>query len=191
MTDGPFKNMELGHRWKRFAEAVHNDAVDQTERIALASNNIARELCISDNIATLKDLEAYTQQGQRDLDPVSSVQAIFEKHPKSSFNDRLQKELIYRLGDGVQVEVALPDAVKASVTSHIGETKNRLQEECIRLREEKELGAEKCQSTIEESNITFDAVNIPAICDAIYEGDKKAFKAATNKKEGLDQGPRL
>jgi hypothetical protein len=183
--------MKLGSRWKRLAEAVQNDAVDQSECTALANDSIVRELVTPANIAIIKDLEAYAQRGQMDFDPVSSVEAVFDGHNKTPFNDQLQKELNYRLSDGVPVGTALSDAVEASAAGHVGETRNRFQEESIRLREAKELSAEKCRSTIEKVNTTFDAVDIPAICNALREGDNKAFKAATNKKEGLDEGPSL
>jgi hypothetical protein len=191
MTDGPFKNMKLGSRWKRLAEAVQNDAVDQNECTALANDSIVRELVTPNNIAILNDLEAYAQRDQMDFDPVSSVETVFEKHPKTPFNDQLLKELTYRLSDGAPVGSALSDAVDASATGHIGETRNRFQEECIRLREDKELSAERCRSAIEKVNATFDAVGVQSICKAVREGNKNAFKTATNKKEGLDDGPSL
>tara|TARA_R110000787_G_scaffold61094_1_gene138513 strand:+ start:688 stop:1263 length:576 start_codon:yes stop_codon:yes gene_type:complete len=191
MTDGPFKNMKLGSRWKRLAEAVQNDAVDQSECTALANDTIVRELVTPANNAILSDLEAYAGRDQMDFDPISSVEAVFEQHPKTPFNDQLQKELTYRLSDGVPVGSALSDAVEASATSHIGETRNRFQEECLRLREAKELSTDKCRSTIDKVNATFDAVDIPGLCKAVREGDKNAFKATTNKKDGLDEGPSL
>ena len=191
MTDGPLKNTKLGRNWKRLVEAVQNDAVDQTELIALANDSIACELVTPDNTAALKALEAYGQRKQMDLDPVSSVETEFEKHRKTSFNNRLQKELSYRLGDGVTAEDALPGAVEASVTSHIGKAKNSFQEERTSLRERKKLSAEKCQSNIKKFNAALDAANITEIRAAIYGGKKKAFKAATNKKKGLDEGPGL
>ena len=77
MTDGPFKNMKLSARWKRFAEAVQNDAVDHAERCALASHAILYDLLTDDNRALLSDLQGYANRVQLDIDPLSAVDEIW------------------------------------------------------------------------------------------------------------------
>jgi hypothetical protein len=48
MSDGPFKNLKLGKRWKRFAEAVQNVAFDSAECCALASDALVHEILTGD-----------------------------------------------------------------------------------------------------------------------------------------------
>src|SRR5712675_3052091 len=98
MTDGPFNNLKLGSCWKRFTEAVQNDAVDKAERCALASHALVREILTDETRTLLADLRAYGHQEQLDINPLSSVENIFNGHNKTPFADTLQKELAFRLG---------------------------------------------------------------------------------------------
>ncbi len=191
MTDGPFKNLKLGKGWNRFVEAVLNDAVDQSECTDLANDSLVRGLLTSANSAILENLYAYAGQDQMVFDQVSDVEDIFDRHDKTPFSDQLQKQLIYLLTGGVQMASALAEAIEASVESHIAATENRLQEEFISLRESRALSEEKYESGIAKVYTTFKAVDISEICNALRGGNKNAFKAATSKKEGLDEGPRL
>lgn len=191
MTDGPFKNLKLGKGWNRFVEAVLNDAVDQSECTDLANDSLVRGLLTSANSAILENLYAYAGQDQMVFDQVSDVEDIFDRHDKTPFSDQLQKQLIYLLNGGVPMASALAEAIEASVESHIAATENRLQEEFISLRESRALSEEKYESGIAKVYTTFKAVDISEICNALRGGNKNAFKAATSKKEGLDEGPRL
>lgn len=191
MTDGPFKNLKLGKGWNRFVEAVLNDAVDQSECTDLANDSLVRGLLTSANSAILENLYAYAGQDQMVFDQVSDVEDIFDRHDKTPFSDQLQKQLIYLLNGGVPMASALAEAIEASVESHIAATENRLQEEFISLREARALSEEKYESGIAKVYTTFKAVDISEVCNALRGGNKNAFKAATSKKEGLDEGPRL
>src|SRR5882757_1747537 len=97
MTDGPFKNLQLASRWKRFAEAVQNDAVGMVERCSLAGDALVREVLTEETQALLIDLQAYRSREQLDIDPLSSVESIFNSHSKTPFTDSLEKELAFRL----------------------------------------------------------------------------------------------
>ncbi len=134
MTDGPFKNLKLGSRWKRFAEAVQNDAVDSAQCCALASDALVREILTDTNQVLLADLQAYSRREQLDFDPSSSIESIFNGHSKTPFADTLQKELAFRLSEQIAPDVAIGQALEASVGAQISEARNRREEECIRAR---------------------------------------------------------
>lgn len=189
MTDGPFNNLVLGRRWRRYADALLNDAVDSAERCALASDAIVQELLTDDTQALIKDLQIYASKKQLDFDPVSSIEMVFNNHDKTSFADTLQKELAFRLNEQTAPEIAIAQALDASVCDHIGEAKNRIEEECVHLRESGEMRQEQFDRAVNNSNATFDILTISNICDALRACDKFAFKKAASKKEGLDEGP--
>jgi hypothetical protein len=191
MTDGPFKNLKLSRRWKRFAEAAGNDAVDSAERCALASNALVREILTSDTPLLLTKLRTYTERAQLDLDPLSSVAGIFNDHNRTSFSDALQKELSFRLSDHIASGVAMQQALKAAVTTQIIEAKNHFEEECIRACESGEMRQDQFAHTVNRGGVAFNAVPTNEICNAILAGDKNAFKSGISKKEGLDEGPSL
>lgn len=191
MTDGPFKNLKLSSRWKRFAEAVQNDAVDRAARCALASDALVREILTDETQALLTDLHAYGRQEQLDIDPLSSIESIFNGHSRTPFADTLQKELAFRLSEQMPPDAAIDKALEASVGDHICEARNRIEEECIRARESGEMRQDQFDRTVTQASAAFDALAKNEICNALRAGDKNAFKDATSKKEGLDEGPDL
>lgn len=191
MSDGPFRNLKLGNRWKRFAEAVQNDAVDASERRALALDALVHEILTDSNQALLADLQAHVRREQLDFDPLSSAESIFNGHSKTPFADILQKELAFRLSEQKQANSALDQAIEASVRDHISEVRNRIEEECIRARESGEMQQDQFDQTVTQASAIFDSLAPDEICDALRAGDKKAFKDAVSKKDGLDEGPSL
>jgi hypothetical protein len=191
MTDGPFKNLRLGIHWKRFAEAVQNDAVDSTERCALGSDALIRDILTDDTRALLRDLQSYVNQDQLEFDPLSSVESIFDGHSKSPFADTFQKELVFRLSGRISPDIAIRKALESSVSDQISKAANRIEEECIRARETGEMWRDQFDCTVVQARKTFDALARSEICDALLAGNKYAFKCAVSKRHGLDEGPRL
>jgi hypothetical protein len=191
MSDGPFKNLSLGYRWKRFAEAVQNNAVDEAARCALASDALVREILTDETQSLLTDLGAYKRRVQLDIDPLSSVEDIFHGHSKTPFADTLQKELAFRLGAQMPRDAAIDQALEATVGDRISEARSRIEEECIRARESGEMRQDQFDRTVMQANAAFDALANDRICHALRAGDKDAFKDEVLKKEGLDEGPDL
>jgi len=191
MTDGPFNNLKLGSCWKRFAEAVQNDAVDKAARCALASHALVREILTDETKALLADLHAFGRHEQLDIDPLSSVESIFNGHNKTPFADTLQKELAFRLNEQMPPDAAIEQALEATVSDQIGEARSRIEEECIRARDSGEMRQDQFDRTVTEANAAFDALSKNEICDALRAGDKNTFKGAVSRKEGVDEGPDL
>ncbi len=191
MTDGPFRNLKLGSGWKRLADAAQNDASSTTECGLLATDGLVRHLATKENCAAVQELEAYTLQPQLDFDPRATIEEIFDDYEKTPFLDTLKKELLYRIADGTPPAEALDLALDAAVEEEVGEARNRFEEECIRLRDTGKMSRHACQRAIGKTNDAFDAVNRRDVCAAIRKGDKNAFKAATAKRVGLDEGPGL
>lgn len=190
MSDGPFKNLKLNKRWKRFAEAVQNDAFDRAECCAMASNALVHEI-LTDGVQTLlADLQDYASLKQLDLDPLSSIESIFNVHMKTPFTDTLQKEVALCLCEAAPSDAAR-QALKAAVTEQISEAMNRVEEECIRAREAGEMWQDQFQLTVKQARATFNALDINGICEALLAGNKNAFKNAVSKKVGLEEGPPL
>ncbi|WLA47906.1 hypothetical protein QIH80_40930 [Bradyrhizobium elkanii] len=95
MTDGPFKNLDLGSCWKRLSEAVQNDAASPAECGGLASDALARHLVTKEHSKALHMLNAHLGRGQLELDPLGSVETIFDRCEKTPFLDAFQKELLF------------------------------------------------------------------------------------------------
>ena len=94
MTDGPFKNAVLSSRWKQYGKDLVSDAASSEERAAQACHSILGDVDLKALGPLLSALKAQAQRTQMDLDPVSSVEAVFESHAKSPLTDILQKHLI-------------------------------------------------------------------------------------------------
>ena len=191
MSDGPFKHLRLSSRWKRFAAAACNDAVDSTELGALANDALVHEILTDDNQALLRDLAAYARGRQLDLDPQPTVDTIFGSHPKTAFSDILQREMAFRLADHMTPAAASETAVEAAFHDHTCKARTHIQEECIRALECGELTQDQYDCTLTQANATFDSLAESDICDALRAGDRTAFKDDVSRRIGLDDGPNL
>lgn len=191
MSDGPFKNLKLGSRWKRFAEAVQNAAFDHAACCAMASDALVREILTKGVQALLADLQAYASRKQLDLDPLFSIESIFNLHMKTSFTDTLQKEVALGLSEQAAPADAIWQAMKACASEQMSEAMNRIQEECIVAREFGVMWQDQFNNTIKQASATFNELDIDKICEALLNGNKNAFKDAVSKKEGLDEGAPL
>lgn len=190
MTDGPFKNLKLDSRSKRFAEAVQTDAVDHETRCALANDAILRGI-LRETQALIRALRAYGQDGQLDLDPKASIKAIFDACPKSEFGDHLQREIGLRLHEGEASQVAIDNGLGAALESGIGEFRTRTHEACLEAHQSGEMRKDQFDRFVEGSNQALQGIDRNRILEALKEGNRGAFKEDVKKKEGLDEGPKL
>lgn len=188
MTDGPFKNLVLGSCWRQLAEAVQNDAASSAECGALASDSLARHLVTKEHAKALQELDAHLDSGQLDLDPLGSVEAIFDRCEKTPFLDALQKELLYRIADDTTLGDAIAPALDAAIGTQIGEARNRFQEECIRALEASEMTRRAADRAREKIDSTFDAVESAKVRDALLAGKKDAFEKDLGRSDGVDEG---
>jgi hypothetical protein len=190
MSDGPFKNLKLDSRSKKFAEAIQNEAVDQETRCALANDAILNGL-MGENQPLLRALQNYGQDGQLDLDPSISVKGIFDAHPKSEFADHLQREVSLRLHEGEASPVAINNGLKAALETSIGEFRTRTYEACLEAYGSGEMRKDQLDRFIEGRDQALQGIDRSRIFEALKEGDKGAFKQGIKKREGLDEGPKL
>lgn len=191
MSDGPFNNLKLNRRWKRFVEVVQNPAFDRAVCCALASDALVREI-LTDGVKVLvADLLAFASQEQLVFDPLSPVDSIFDVHAKTPFADTLQKEIAFCLSQEVAPINAVQLALEATVTEQIHEARNRIEEECIRALEVGDMSQDKFFQTVSQAGAIFDSLNTNEVCDALLAGNKSAFKNAVSKKIDIDEGPSL
>ena len=191
MSDGPFKHLKLGSRWKRFVAATCNDAFDRAERCAFAKDALLREILTEDNRGLLRDLGTYARQLQPDLDPSLTVGPIFLRHAKTAFADIFQRELEMYLSDGVGLCVGFREALAASVQEQIRISRSRHHGELIQALEREELTHEQYDRSARHMSASFELIVVSDVCDALRAGDRAAFKEDVAKKTGLDDGPTL
>lgn len=190
MTDGPFKNLQLTKRWKKFAELAHNETVEPDNKRVAACNAIVRDVLIESNRALLSTLVTHFSRAQLELDLASSVEAIFSCHSKSPFGDSLQRELAFRL-NGSMPMAAYDEAIKATVIQYAKEVGNRIEEECLRSHELGDMKRSDLSLTVSQAKSTLNSLDIDKLSRVILSGDKDAFKEAASKQEGIDEGPTL
>ncbi|KIH77534.1 hypothetical protein SAMN05660860_00958 [Geoalkalibacter ferrihydriticus] len=191
MSDGPFKNLRLTKRWRKFTEAAYNDAFDQIEYCAMASDAVVQDALTDSVRALVSALNSYVTQNQMDIDPLSSLERIFNEHSKDQFADTLQREMRFHLSEKCLPGEALEQALAASVDDQINIARNRIQEECIHSSEIGQMRQDQLDRTIERANSAFESLDRQSICEAIIAGNKQAFKGAVAKKDGLEEGPSL
>ncbi len=189
MTDGPFRNATLSSRWKQYGKDLVSDAASSEERAAQACHSMLGDVDMKAFGSLLNVLKAHAQRPQMDMDPISSVEAIFDGHARPILTETLQKHLIANLRDRVPGEKALDQALSRTVTDWIDITKNRLDEQCIRARDLGEMSDENCRKGIERNHEAFDAIRPNELCDTLVSGNGRAFKQVTRMKVGVDEGP--
>lgn len=188
MSDGPYRNLKLDRKSKRFAEAVQNDAADEPTRCALASDAIVNSI-LKESGDLIGELQNYGSGGQLDFDPQASLDALFEGQPKSQFADHVAREINMRLKDAQEPQAAIADALQAALDTHVGEFKTRIHEVCLEARTNGEMYRDQFEAYIEGSNRTLGNLDKPRILDAIKNGRKSEFKNDTKKKTQIDDGP--
>lgn len=186
MTDGPFKNLKLDSRSRRFAVAVQNEAEDHDTRCALGSHAIVNGI-LTANEGLIRDLHSYGQDGQLDLDPKGSIKSIFDKHEKSEFADDLQREVAVRLHEGETSQGAIDKALDACVETNIGKTLNRIQEAGYEALQEGSMYKDQLKRLIEGSNHVMKNLDRSRIREAIKGCNKNAFKSDVKKITGVDE----
>lgn len=188
MSDGPFKNLKLDSRLKRFATAVQNDTVDDKQRTALVSDAIVHAT-LKESSTLFGDLTAYLESDRLDFDPKATINAIFDGNPKSQFSDNFQKEVGLGLHDGKRPSDAISEGLESAIHTQIEEVRTRTQEACLEAYNSGDMWKDQLERTIRGANAALRSVNVPQIRDALMQGNKRAFKSAIKKKEGLDEGP--
>lgn len=188
MTDGPFKNLRLDPRSKRFAEAVQNEAVDQETRCACAGDAIVHGI-LPENSALIHALRDYGDNGQLDLDPQTEIKAIFNTYPQSEFGDHWQRETALRLHEGEATQEAIFNGLEAALHTYIGEFQTRTHEACLEKIDSREMRKDQLERFINGCNQTLKILDTQRVLDAVWMGNKSEFKDAVRKKRDLDDGP--
>ena len=188
MSDGPYRNLKLDRKSKRFAEAVQNDAVDEPTRCALASDAIVNSI-LREAGDLIGELQNYGDGGQLDFDPQASLDAIFDGQPKSQFADHLAREINMRLNDAQEPQGAIADSLQAALETHVGEFHTRIHEVCLEARTSGEMYRDQFEAYIEGSNRTLKNLDQPRMLDALKNGRKSEFKNDVKKKTQIDDGP--
>lgn len=186
MTDGPFKNLKLDSRSKRFAEAVQNEAEDNKTRCALGSHAIVSSI-LSGNDGLIRDLQSHGEDGQLDFDPKGSITSIFDRHNKSEFADDLQREVAMRMHEGDTSHVAIEKALEASIESSIGKHLTLVQEAGLDAHQEGQMYKDQFDRLIEGVKEVNEHLDRRRIVEAVKDCNKNAFKKDARKKTGLDE----
>lgn len=186
MTDGPFKNLKLDSRSRRFAIAVQNEAEDHDTRCALGSHAIVNGI-LTGNEGLIRDLQRHCQDGQLDLDPKSSLKSIFGKHDRSEFADDLQREVAMRLHEGKTSQGAIDKALDACLETNIGKTLTRLQEAGYDAHREGPMYKDQLDRLVEGSINVMKSLDRSRIREAVKGCNKNAFKPDLKKITGIDE----
>src|SRR3546814_3727245 len=78
------------------------------------------------------------------------------KHPISPFSDSLQKHLTANLRDNLPSQEALDNALLSSVTDWVGTARSRIEEECIRARDARDMSEQDFQKGVSRSREAFE-----------------------------------
>lgn len=78
MTDGPFRNAELPSRWKRYGQELVSDAASPEERTVHVCHSMIGDVDMTAFSPLFNELKTHAERAQLDLDPVTTVETIFE-----------------------------------------------------------------------------------------------------------------
>ncbi len=189
MTDGPFRNSELSAKWRRYGEDLVSDAASLDERVRQANDSMMHDIELPEFSPLFRELKAYVERPQLDLDLPSAIETVFEQHQPSPLADNLRRHLLANIQDEIAPEAAFNQAISSSVKDLVGITKNRLDEECIRARDLGDMSASSYSKAIERNHEAFAAIKPHELSEAIASGNKRAFALSPSKRTGVDEGP--
>jgi hypothetical protein len=126
---------------------------------------------------------------QLNLDAAARARTIFDNHPKTPFLDSLHRHLAANLRDNATAPEAFAQALKDSVRGWIGTARSRIEEECIRARDVGDMSWANYRKGVARSQEAFDAVDPGQIAGALLAGDRRAFRQASLRTIGVDDGP--
>lgn len=190
MTDGPFRNLPLNAHWKAYGKELVSDASDLQTRVAHASRSMLGNSCDLKAISDLfKDLEAIARRPQMDLDPWATIEANIDLYVSTPLIDALQRNLRVNLSDHHFCEAVLHRAFESAISDEIATTKARLDEECLRSRDRKDMSWGEYQRALTRNAEAFAAVNRVELRGAAINGSSADFRRALAKKVGVDEGP--
>lgn len=190
MSDGPFKNLALSHKWKRYGEKLVSDAASPHERAEQAFQAMLGDVDRGGLRALYHQLMAFASQPQLELIRSTEVEAIFEQGNPSPLADAFRRHLSANLQhDAAFSSVIVDSALEGAVAELIDTTKNRLDEECIRARALGDMQGEGFLRGVERNRETFASISPTELCDALTTGKEHAFKQAAKIRAGVDEGP--
>ncbi|SER13468.1 hypothetical protein [Sphingobium sp. YR768] len=189
MTDGPFRNMPLNARWKRYGEDLVNDAKSLDERVARAGDAMLANADIGEIAMLVAALREYDNRLQLDFDPLGSIQRIIEQHDGGCLADELARNLMANLHSQAPLAMALDNALVDIAEDLISSSKNRLDVHCIESRELGDMKAAEYPTARARNRDTFAAIDAAKIANALEMGDRRAFAVGLKKKVGTDDGP--
>ena len=189
MTDGPFRNAALSREWKRYGDDLISDAASPEERAVKAFYSMLNDVDLAAFSILWRDLNNHMQCRQLDLDPVASVEAIFDNNPKSTLVDTFQKELEAELRAQTSSLVALDKALINTAKFWISITKSRLDDQCICARELGDMSRDDFHKGIQRNEEAFSRIKLDDFCSALVAGTKRGVGKFVEKKIGIDEGP--
>lgn len=187
MTDGPFRNLRLSNRWKKFGEQLVSDAASHAERVNQACHSMITDAGMKEFTSMVQELSGYLAQSQLSLDPVGDVETVIERHPMSSLSDILRRTIIAEIEKGLPRTEALQTAMKATTREWVGIVKNRLDEDCIQARDLGDMSRVDYQKGLERNAEAFSGIDLEKLCRAMQDGDRRAFTSP--KHMTVDEGP--
>jgi hypothetical protein len=191
MSDGPFKNLKLTAPFKRVVETLDNEAFGDTERSDLFCHANLMELSSAGGMDLVAALYKQADKDQLDLDTMGAVTELIRKQNESSFADKMQQELTYRIHHGASLMDGLDMALPSAIERHLHESNNHIQEELIRAQESGDAKPNQVANALTNLGKAYAAVPVNKICAAVKQGNKNAFKDSVSKKQGEDEGPSL
>lgn len=188
MTDGPFRNSALSNRWKVYGQDLVSDAVSQDERVKQACHSVLGGIDMQSFGRLYRELDARALNDQMDLDAVSATEIIFDRNERSPLHDALERHLLCNLRDALPERRSLDLALESAVSEVLGNAKNRIDEECIRAKEVRDMSNADFVKGLHRNKETFAAVDVARVCAALENGEKGAFRrtARTDVNDGPD-----
>jgi hypothetical protein len=187
VTDGPFRNLRLSTRWKKFGEQLVSDAASPAERVDQACHSMITDAGVKEFSFMVQELSACLARSQLTLDPVADIEAVIERHSMSSLSDIFRRTLLAKIHDGLPQADALQPAMYATTREWIGVVKNRLDEDCIQARDLGDMSWSDYRKSVERNAEAFSGIDVERLCQAMRDGDRRAFSSP--KKIGVDEGP--
>jgi hypothetical protein len=189
VSDGPFRNLKLSNKWKRYGDQLASDAASPEERVEQACGAILGDVDSKSVSALYWELRSMASQSQLDLIPGSTLQLIFDKREPSIFAHKLSRHVVANMQNGDPILQALDAGMVSAISDLLEVTKNRLDEHCIEARALGDMKGEAFHIGLKRNSETFATIDHKAIGEALIAGKTHVFNGPSKRRTGVDDGP--
>ena len=186
MSDGPYRSLKLGKKWKSAARAAEREASDKQEVADQFCEALQEDLCSDEVQRVVQSIKEVISDAQRDMFPVDRLLEIRLRASGNAFATGLVDNLV-ALAENFDAETSVKQAFEASVDELWDRQERHIEEHYQQHREATGPMKVRIRDRLTDAK---SMLPMAALTDCLYDG-KRTLAFSSGNRSGLDDGPAL